>query len=344
MKREKGKIEKIGKSRFFCIPLFSFIDEFFVAILFFRERATGSKHPHFDPNRFISGLRRPRSSRRREQPSLRPGQPQHHQRHREGQRMVQLQGPLLGQRGRGRRGEEKRRHQFSYQSTEESIAVFPSFFQNGSWYHLDVHAAPYFIQTPEEIVYVNTGDSVILSCQAGGTPAPELIWLKSDKPIRPSNRVKVVNQGELRFSKVIPRDLADYTCVARNGVEGGRIHFTTKLVMAGKNTKTANEDRRGKYLFPRGAVFGGNRKLPLLLRTAFSPPPFPFPDRPDITNDGDIVGAGSSWGALSSSSGISASFQMQAIFRWLEKRYTNSLTVAHTHLWVRSENFCMPRV
>ena len=41
----------------------------------------------------------------------------------------------------------------------------PFILQNGTWYHLDVHAPPSFIQTPEEIVYVSLHDSIILSCQ-----------------------------------------------------------------------------------------------------------------------------------------------------------------------------------
>ena len=49
-------------------------------------------------------------------------------------------------------------------------------------------------------------------------------------PIKISNRIGVFNGGmELRISKVLDRDLGDYTCIARNGVSGGRIHHTTKV-------------------------------------------------------------------------------------------------------------------
>ena len=51
-----------------------------------------------------------------------------------------------------------------------------------------------------------------------------------DRPIQISNRIGVFNGGmELRISKVLERDLGDYTCIARNGVSGGRIHHTTKV-------------------------------------------------------------------------------------------------------------------
>jgi hypothetical protein len=97
-----------------------------------------------------------------------------------------------------------------------------------------VHAPPYFVKTPDEVVYVSIHDSVILNCVAGGTPSPEIVWSYMDKPIRLSNRIGVFNDGtELRISNILERDLGDYTCIARNGVTAGRIFFTTKIVMAG---------------------------------------------------------------------------------------------------------------
>ena len=40
---------------------------------------------------------------------------------------------------------------------------------NGTWYHLDVHAKPHFVQKPDNIVYVTVGDSIILVCQVSAT-------------------------------------------------------------------------------------------------------------------------------------------------------------------------------
>ena len=39
------------------------------------------------------------------------------------------------------------------------------YFQNGTWYHLSVHAAPKFVVVPKDIVYVGIGDNIILNCQ-----------------------------------------------------------------------------------------------------------------------------------------------------------------------------------
>lgn len=95
------------------------------------------------------------------------------------------------------------------------------------------------MKTPEDIVYVNMHDSIILNCQAGGTPTPEILWYKGDKSVRISNRLGVFNDGtELRINNLREKDLGDYTCIARNGVNTKdgqtQVHFTIKVVMAGK--------------------------------------------------------------------------------------------------------------
>ena len=64
---------------------------------------------------------------------------------------------------------------FIYSITEFHIGIFKSNsiwkwclifqFQNGTWYHLDVHAKPHFVQKPDDIVYVSIRDQVILVCQ-----------------------------------------------------------------------------------------------------------------------------------------------------------------------------------
>jgi len=103
---------------------------------------------------------------------------------------------------------------------------------NGTWYHLSVHAAPKFVIVPKDIVYVGIGDNIILNCQAEGKPDPEIIWFKHDAPVTQSSSVKIMNEGtELRINRIMHSDLSDYTCVARNGE--GRIHHTARVVIAG---------------------------------------------------------------------------------------------------------------
>ncbi|RLU24528.1 hypothetical protein DMN91_002617 [Ooceraea biroi] len=109
----------------------------------------------------------------------------------------------------------------------------PNSHKNGTWFHLDVHAPPRFSITPEDMIYVNLGDAIILNCQAEGTPTPELLWYKDANPVEPNGRdVGIFNDGtELRLSTIKNEDIGDYTCLARNGE--GQISHTARVVVAG---------------------------------------------------------------------------------------------------------------
>ncbi|CAH0714275.1 unnamed protein product, partial [Brenthis ino] len=108
----------------------------------------------------------------------------------------------------------------------------PNQHKNGTWFHLDVHAPPRFSITPEDIIYVNLGDAIILNCQAEGTPTPEILWFKDANPVEPSGTVGIFNDGtELRISNIRHEDIGDYTCIARNGE--GQVSHTARVIIAG---------------------------------------------------------------------------------------------------------------
>nr|XP_031847977.1 protein turtle-like isoform X3 [Nomia melanderi] len=108
----------------------------------------------------------------------------------------------------------------------------PNNNKNGTWFHLDVHAPPKFSITPEDMIYVNVGDAIILNCQAEGTPTPEILWYKDANPVEPSTTIGIFNDGtELRISTIKTEDIGDYTCIARNGE--GQISHTARVIIAG---------------------------------------------------------------------------------------------------------------
>ncbi|KAG5331058.1 TUTL protein, partial [Acromyrmex charruanus] len=109
----------------------------------------------------------------------------------------------------------------------------PNSHKNGTWFHLDVHAPPRFSITPDDMIYVNLGDAIILNCQAEGTPTPEILWYKDANPVEPNGRdVGIFNDGtELRLSTIKNDDIGDYTCIARNGE--GQISHTARVIIAG---------------------------------------------------------------------------------------------------------------
>uniref|UniRef100_A0A8D8UYH0 Protein turtle n=1 Tax=Cacopsylla melanoneura TaxID=428564 RepID=A0A8D8UYH0_9HEMI len=107
----------------------------------------------------------------------------------------------------------------------------PNSHKNGTWFHLDVHAPPRFSVTPEEVIYVNLGDAIILNCQAEGTPTPEIVWYKDENIVDVSATTGVFNDGtELRISNIRSQDIGDYTCIARNGE--GQISHSARVIIA----------------------------------------------------------------------------------------------------------------
>nr|CAD7454887.1 unnamed protein product [Timema tahoe] len=95
-------------------------------------------------------------------------------------------------------------------------------------FRLIVNTPPRFLVTPEDMIRINFGDAIILSCQAEGRPAPEIRWYKDASPVEPSATVGLFNQGsELRISDIWQQDLGDYTCIAGN--TGGQISHTSTL-------------------------------------------------------------------------------------------------------------------
>lgn len=102
-------------------------------------------------------------------------------------------------------------------------------------------AAPRFSITPEEMIYVNLGDSIILNCQAEGTPEPEILWYKDANPVEPSTTIGIHNSGtELRFVTIKNEDIGDYTCIARNGE--GQISHTARVIIAGEISTICNHN------------------------------------------------------------------------------------------------------
>lgn len=95
-------------------------------------------------------------------------------------------------------------------------------------------APPRFSITPDDMIYVNLGDAIILNCQAEGTPTPEILWYKDANPVEPNGRdVGIFNDGtELRLSTIKNEDIGDYTCIARNGE--GQISHTARVIIAGE--------------------------------------------------------------------------------------------------------------
>jgi len=90
----------------------------------------------------------------------------------------------------------------------------------------------HFVVRLDALFVFIAGDSIILNCQADGTPTPEILWYKDANPVDPSPTVGIFNDGtELRISTIRHEDIGEYTCIARNGE--GQVSHTARVIIAG---------------------------------------------------------------------------------------------------------------
>ncbi|XP_064471157.1 protein turtle-like isoform X2 [Ornithodoros turicata] len=102
--------------------------------------------------------------------------------------------------------------------------------RNGTWIYLDVLAPPHFKAKPEQVIYVKVGESVVLPCEAEGTPTPAIIWYKDGLPLEEAGNVQI-HPTELRINNLRQTDVGDYMCMARNSE--GSDSVVSKVIVAG---------------------------------------------------------------------------------------------------------------
>ncbi|XP_056109232.1 protein turtle homolog A isoform X1 [Rhinichthys klamathensis goyatoka] len=100
---------------------------------------------------------------------------------------------------------------------------------NGSWTLLFVTAPPVLTETSPPAIEVFVGRSVTLKCAARGNPQPTITWSKDGGPIKPQNKVKIMN-GSVSFQALSRETSGQYQCHASN-TEGNVTHITKVKVI-----------------------------------------------------------------------------------------------------------------
>ncbi|XP_061183726.1 roundabout homolog 1-like isoform X6 [Saccostrea echinata] len=73
-----------------------------------------------------------------------------------------------------------------------------------------------FLQSPSN-KSVSIGDKAIFSCRPPrGEPEPKVLWMKGRKFLTDSNRIKILENGDLIISQVTLNDADNYKCIATN--------------------------------------------------------------------------------------------------------------------------------
>ncbi|XP_056395554.1 LOW QUALITY PROTEIN: hemicentin-2 [Hyla sarda] len=85
-----------------------------------------------------------------------------------------------------------------------------------------------------ETIQLMMGNSIVLSCEAEGSPPPRITWLKDGKLIENANQLGVIITGSrLQINRVQPAQLAgQYTCIAQNPLSESHKDFLLLIQVA----------------------------------------------------------------------------------------------------------------
>lgn len=102
-----------------------------------------------------------------------------------------------------------------------------------------MHACAFVPPGPPEILlapitpHIDPGDTIRLTCQADGTPEPEIEWLLDNRRILPQTAALndgkdvIIEEGLLVITNADPGDSGEYTCLATNNA--GRASHSIKV-------------------------------------------------------------------------------------------------------------------
>ncbi|XP_062854783.1 hemicentin-1 [Trichomycterus rosablanca] len=104
---------------------------------------------------------------------------------------------------------------------------------------LSIHEKP-VIRNMDEEVKVLLNQQAVLKCDVHGFPKPTITWQKEGIPIVTDQRLVVLSDGALRFSRVTLADAGTYSCLAQN--TAGTAEGKRELVLQAPPLITAPRD------------------------------------------------------------------------------------------------------
>ena len=87
---------------------------------------------------------------------------------------------------------------------------------------------PYFTFTPSDLS-ATIGSTLFLSCQAHGSPTPQITWMFNGHPLLlfgSGDNVVVHDNGTLVITELTRSDLGSYTCTALNALGQAQVMAT----------------------------------------------------------------------------------------------------------------------
>lgn len=125
---------------------------------------------------------------------------------------------------------------------------------------------PRFEVTPKHEYNAEIGKVIRLKCKVEGNPPPIVSWIKDDKPVELSTRVRNLNSNyTIKIKEARLDDQGNYTCIAANTL--GKINASMELhIHQGRLENT----KQRKLLKRPFRWLSTHRKLNLLYQKTFT--------------------------------------------------------------------------
>ncbi|GAA6102076.1 neogenin 1a isoform X1 [Tachysurus ichikawai] len=93
---------------------------------------------------------------------------------------------------------------------------------------LTIQVPPKFLKTPSN-TYAHEATDIVFECEATGSPAPTIKWVKNGDAVVPSDYFRILKEQNLQVQGLVKTDEGYYQCLAENEV--GNIQASAQLVI-----------------------------------------------------------------------------------------------------------------
>ncbi|XP_058256684.1 neogenin 1a isoform X9 [Hemibagrus wyckioides] len=102
---------------------------------------------------------------------------------------------------------------------------------------LTVQVPPRFLKTPTN-TYAHEAMDIVFECEATGSPAPTIKWVKNGDAVVPSDYFRILKEQNLQVQGLVKTDEGFYQCLAENEV--GNVQASAQLVILDQATPSSS--------------------------------------------------------------------------------------------------------
>ncbi|XP_060742501.1 neogenin 1a isoform X4 [Tachysurus vachellii] len=102
---------------------------------------------------------------------------------------------------------------------------------------LTIQVPPKFLKTPTN-TYAHEATDIVFECEATGSPAPTIKWVKNGDAVVPSDYFRILKEQNLQVQGLVKTDEGFYQCLAENEV--GNIQASAQLVILDPATPSSS--------------------------------------------------------------------------------------------------------